>query len=310
MSLSDINDRLMDGLGIISKNDALVYNEAKALQALLRKINFPVSLNREFHDYLLERQKEYRVKLQTLIDTIEVGSKPVYYADLANQKYAKELKELHVTISHEMLQATFVSKMRELFIDYDGYPSYIATLKDYKLRAKKLTGNRSDGKKLFYEEIGFHKLSDQDIIDKVFELTNEIFSHIYSQKEIEDFSYNIEPYTDNKETIVDIMNGEWLFHVEFITFKDRYNIMTRHRKLRNDDFRENIEFIADIPVITEGRTAQIVTQLKLDKELIENFMKEKVVIKLENKKTLSITGRRLINFYRGKWMKDFVIPEL
>ena len=310
MSLSDINDRLMDGLGIISKNDALVYNAANTLQTLLRKINFPVSLNREFHDYLLERQKEYRMKLQTLIDTIEVGSKPVYYADLANQKYAKELKKLHVTISHEMLQATFVSKMRELFIDYDGYPSYIATLKDYKLRAKKLTGNRSDGKKLFYEEIGFHKLSDQEIIDKVYELTNEIFSHIYSQEEIEDFSYDIEPHTDNQETIVNIMKWEWLFHVEFILFKDRYNIMTRHKKLSNDKFRKNIEFIADIPVITKGRTAQMVKQLKFDKELIANFMKEKEELKHEKKKILSFVGKRLINFYRGKWMKDFIVPEL
>ena len=54
MSLSDINDRLMDGLGIISKNDALVLSEAKALLAPLRKINFPVSLNREFHDFLMQ----------------------------------------------------------------------------------------------------------------------------------------------------------------------------------------------------------------------------------------------------------------
>ena len=37
---------------------------------------------------------------------------------------------------------------------------------------------------------------------------------------------------------------------------------------------------------------------------------QQTLIKLENKKTLSIAGRRLINFYRGKWMKDFIIPEL
>jgi hypothetical protein len=54
----------------------------------------------------------------------------------------------------------------------------------------------------------------------------------------------------------------------------------------------------------------MVNQLKLNKKLIENFMKEKEVIKLENKRILSIAGRRLINFYRGKWMKDFIIPEL
>lgn len=86
--------------------------------------------------------------------------------------------------------------------------------------------------------------------------------------------------------------------------------MTNHNKLSNDTFRKNIEFIADIPVITEGRSEQMVNQLKLNRKLIENFMKEKEVIKLENKKTLSIAGRRLINFYRGKWMKDFIIPEL
>ena len=43
---------------------------------------------------------------------------------------------------------------------------------------------------------------------------------------------------------------------------------------------------------------------------IENFMKEKEEIKHEKKKILSLAGKRLINFYRGKWMKDFIIPEL
>lgn len=134
--------------------------------------------------------------------------------------------------------------------------------------------------------------------------------HIYTVEEIEDFSYDIEPHTDNRETIVNIMKWEWLFHVEFILFKDRYNIMTRHKKLSNEKFRENIEFIADIPVITKGRTAQMVKQLKFDKELIENFMKEKEELKHEKKKILSFVGKRLINFYRGKWMKDFIVPEL
>ena len=40
MSLSDINDRLMDGLGIISDKDALVLSEAKALKPFLRKYAF------------------------------------------------------------------------------------------------------------------------------------------------------------------------------------------------------------------------------------------------------------------------------
>lgn len=84
--------------------------------------------------------------------------------------------------------------------------------------------------------------------------------------------------------------------------------MTRHKKLSNEKFRENIEFIADIPVITKGRTAQMVKQLKFDKELIENFMKEKEELKHEKKKILSFVGKRLINFYRGKWMKDFIVP--
>jgi hypothetical protein len=106
------------------------------------------------------------------------------------------------------------------------------------------------------------------------------------------------------------LRSERLAYEGNIPFKDRYNIMTRHKNLSNEKFRRNIEFIANIPSITDGKTAQMVNQFKLDRKLIENFMKEKEVIKLENKKTLSIAGRRLINFYRGKWMKDFIIPEL
>lgn len=318
MSLSDINDRLMDGLGIISKEDAWVLNEAKALQAPLRKINFPASLNNEFHEYLLGKQREYRVKLQTLIETLGAGSKPIYYADLANQKFATELKKLGTTISHDTLQAVFVIRMYNLFVDYKGEPSYIATLKDYKLRAKKLTGYRTKGKDLFYEEVGFRKLSDQEITDDAFELTKDIFTHTYSQSDIEDFIYFFEIASNKrfdtnvfkKDSVIRSLRSERLAYEGNIPFKDRYNIMTRHKNLSNEKFRRNIEFIANIPSITDGKTAQMVNQFKLDRKLIENFMKEKEVIKLENKKTHSIAGRRLINFYRGKWMKDFIIPEL
>ena len=309
MSLSDINDRLMDGLGVITRKDSQVLDEAKSLMKLLRKINFPDSLNHEFHGFLLERQEAYRLALKSLIYTIELGSKPVYYADLANKKYANELRALNTSIRHDALQAVFVLRVCNLYVKGTrGYYTYFDTIKDYKKRAKKLYGLRSKGRDLLYEELDFNDIPDQEIIDEAFELTKEYYSIPATEIEIEPGHYKNGKYIPPAVFVDD----GWYKMKEAgsIPFDRRYNIMTNHNKLSNDTFRENIEFIADIPVITEGRSEQMVNQLKLNRKLIENFMKEKEVIKLENKKTLSRAGRRLINFYIGKWMKDFIIPEL
>ena len=77
MKLSDINDRLIEGLGIITRDDAKVLDAARQLIKLLRKINFPSSLNKEFHNFLLEQQRQYRIKLQSLIHELEARSKPI-----------------------------------------------------------------------------------------------------------------------------------------------------------------------------------------------------------------------------------------
>lgn len=190
MSLSDINDRLMDGLGVITRKDAQVLDEAKSLMKLLRKINFPDSLNHEFHGFLLEKQEAYRSALKSLIDTIELGSKPVYYADLANKKYANELKALNTSIRHDALQAVFVLRVCNLYVKGPwGYYTYFDTIKDYKKRAKKLYGLRSKGRDLLYEELDFNAIPDQEIIDEAFELTKEYYSIPATEIEIEPGHY-------------------------------------------------------------------------------------------------------------------------
>lgn len=312
MSLSDINDRLMDGLGIISDKDALVLSEAKALKPFLRKINFPASLNKEFHDFLMVKQKDYSVRLQRLIETLEIGSKPIYFADLVNNKYATELKALNTTINHDIVQITFVLIMLGAFEKYDGgiYKIYFSNIKDYKLLAKKLTGRWSEGRNLLYEDIGFHEFSDQEIVDETLKTANYIYSRTYSKKEIEDYGCWVDTYDEDPKTIERWMRENEIFTLEFIPFDDKYYIMTRHKNLSNSKFRENIEFIADIPSITKGRSEQMVSQLNTDIELIKHFVIEKNLLKKESLKTLAILGKRLINFYNGRWMKDFAIPEL
>lgn len=99
MSVSEVNDRLLDGKGIITRGDAKVIEYSQNLLKLLRKINFPASLNKQFHTFLVEKQREYRSQLVSLLDLLSEGSKPVYYADLANTKYAEKLKSYNAIIS-------------------------------------------------------------------------------------------------------------------------------------------------------------------------------------------------------------------
>lgn len=313
MSLSEINDRLMDGEGIISKDDSKVLIVAIKLQKLLRKVNFPASFNKEFHDFLLEKQIEYHSKLDFLIDKLQKGSRPVYYADLTNQKYASELKALDAFVNHDTMQAVFVTKMYDHFIvGRRGYLSYTDTLKEYALRSKQLYGSRKHKMELFYEDLGFHKLTDEEIIKETFDLVNKLFSMPVEEYELS--LADLYPFDDDEIADIPLVRhiDGWdrIFKAKSIPFERRYYIMTRHKDLRNREFRDNIEFIANIPSITNGRSEQMISQLNMDIELLENFAIEKKTIKKESLKTLAISGKRLINFYNGKWMKNFAIPEL
>lgn len=143
----------MDEEGIISKDDSKVLVAARKLQKLLRKVNFPSSFNKEFHDFLMNKQNEYHSKLDFLIVKLQKGSRPVYYADLVNQKYASELKALDAFVNHDTLQAVFVTNMYDHFIiGRRGYLSYTDTLKEYALRSKQLYGSRKHKMELFYED--------------------------------------------------------------------------------------------------------------------------------------------------------------
>lgn len=303
----------MDEKGIISKDDSKVLVVAKKLQKLLRKVNFPSSFNKEFHDFLLNKQNEYHSKLDFLIGKLQKGSRPVYYADLVNQKYASELKALGAFVNHDTMQAVFVTNMYDHFIiGRRGYLSYTDTLKEYALRSKQLYGSRKHKMELFYEDLGFHKLTDEEIIKETFDLVNKLFS-----MPIEEYELSLSDlYPFDEDEIADIplvrhIDGwDRIYKAKSIPFERRYYIMTRHKDQRNREFRDNIEFIANIPSITNGRSEQMVSQLNMDIELLENFAIEKKTIKKESLKTLAISGKRLINFYNGKWMKNFAIPEL
>ena len=308
MKLSDINDRLMDGMGIITKDDYKVLKAAKALSKLLCKINFPAFLNQKFHNFLVDKQRGYRSSLKHLIETLEAGSKPIYYADIANEKYKFELKALNknATITHDTIQAVFSQIIYDFTDDENtyGYSAYFAMVKDYKLRAKQITGRRIDGMNLFYDELRLNDYTTQEIIDKAFEMTNFFYSAPSTD------AYSSEMGGDIISIIFDDNPLSRLLYYRCIPFESRYYIMTRHKKLSNPQFRDNIEFIADIPSITNGRSEQMISQLNMDIELLENFAIEKKTIKKESLKTLAISGKRLINFYNGKWMKNFAIPEL
>lgn len=315
MKLSDINDRLIEGLGIITRDDAKVLDAARQLIKLLRKINFPSSLNKEFHNFLLEQQRQYRIKLQSLIDELEVGSKPIYYADLVNKKYSSQLKALEASINHDTMQAVFVERIDKLLVrDKHGYPSYIGTLRDYKIRSKQLTGSRKNNMELLYNEIGFHRLTDDEIIDEAFRLTKELFSLPVNEYEV-DYSDFFED--SNIESPIIVREDGWyrLSEAMYVPFETKYYIMTSHKDISNADFRWNVEFISDVPSITIGQSEQMVKQLELDIKLIVDFMSEKEkskksIIRDKSKIDPASYGEKLINWYRGRWMKDFKIPQL
>lgn len=312
MKLSDINDRLLDGLGIITRDDAKVLNTAIPLLKLLRKINFPSSLNKKFHDFLLVQQRQYRIKLQSLIDELEVGSKPVYYADLTNKKYASKLRNLDAYIDHDTIQAVFAERVNKILVkDKKGFPSYYSTLRDYKLRSKQLTGSRTNNMELMYDDIGFHKLSDDEIIDEAFSLTSELFSLPANEEKVDVWGPYYESDVDESPIIVREDGWSRIMDAREVPFETKYYVMTRHKDISNDKFRCNIEFIADIPSKTGTLSDYMEGQIKNDIKLIENFMTEKDKQKTLPLKKYPLTyGDTLINLYKGKWMKNFEIPVL
>lgn len=312
MSVSEVNDRLLDGKGIITRDDAKVIEYSQDLLKLLRKINFPASLNKQFHTFLVEKQREYRSQLVSLLDLLSEGSRPVYYADLANAKYAEKLKSYNAIINHETIQSVFANYLCGVIIEVENasfYKSYYATIKDYKLRSKQLTGSRTHDKDLMYEEIGFHKAPIDTILEEAFNIVDYFYSMPDEEYEITPHSiYADEPY--GEPALVRTNGATRIYEYCFIPFDTRYYIMTRHN-IRNVNFRDNVEFIAYIPSITEGRTEDMVSQLETDIELIKNFMVEKEEEKGKDLRRVPNTyGVKLINLFEHQWMKGFSIPKL
>ncbi|GJG68632.1 hypothetical protein PRLR6025_21010 [Prevotella lacticifex] len=63
MSLGEVYDCCESGNGLLSQMDSDTLSIIKKLNGLLRKIDLPVSLNKDFSLYLKKQKESYRCKL-------------------------------------------------------------------------------------------------------------------------------------------------------------------------------------------------------------------------------------------------------
>lgn len=93
----------------------------------------------------------------------------------------------------------------------------------------------------------------------------------------------------------------------FMKYYDNYNIRTRHPgEFDTWKFRENVEYIYDIPPLTKGHTEEVLGQLEQDIAVVRVFCQWKESTK-ESKKKLQ--ADELIK-EADKILGDFVIPGI
>lgn len=193
MSLSEIYDRLEEQKGIISIDDSIVLEKACSLKPLLRKIAFSKRYNCKFSEYLEAKRDDYSLKLDKLIKILEQGSKPVYYADLAQKKYFDEFYKLGAVINHDTIRAVFWDRI---------YNSMVCNMFDSEAIEKDVITcyflSRAEFKKLYRSKEKNPKTQEYKFIDDMYAAsrledynTKEILSDI---KDLVTFYYNEPSY--------------------------------------------------------------------------------------------------------------------
>lgn len=96
MTIGEVYDCCESGAGVLSKMDSNTMAVIKRLNGLLRKIDFPLNVNKEFGLFLKNKKNSLRQQLNVLNDCISSGVKPIYYRDIFKQGgFARDDAEAH-----------------------------------------------------------------------------------------------------------------------------------------------------------------------------------------------------------------------
>lgn len=336
--LGEIYDRLEEGKGIVTIKDQCALDKARKLRGLLAKIDFPKHKNEMLHDYMATVKEKYQKQLENLISELEFGSKPVYYWEIAQQKYKNDFRRIGAIIDHDTVNLVYRKKItEELLKDYKdcyyfkGYFAYSKQIKkiDGCYKGKKSSRQRIDYNKdknylknfdKYHDDIyrSSHvcSLSDEDILNgikkNIFELYNtysEVFDRgwrfLYEEndrQDDDDMFYDYEVNDLNSKIIKDAKLPD----------DDFYNTMTRHSENFNSDkFRNAVEYIVYIPSKIETLQYDVLEMLDNDINIIKNELVRKKVEWFHEcrKNDPSSFSIKLVNLF-NRLMVNFKIPVI
>lgn len=303
MSLGEVNDRLIEGHGIITHDDAKVIDKAKELYVLLRKLDFPKRSCAALQEHLLAIQENAKTQLKGLINWLEEGSKPIYCTEVGNDRFKAELDGLEIkSISYKALQKGFDYLLRDILsyvnsgfvISHHGrsYPRNL--FDDYQTVRDKVIKERKIDSSYVFDHLRIENVSPDLIIEEAMDFIGYVCDTTTWYEE------------DMAKQGIKITKDSRLSTFSFMKYYDNYNIRTRHPgEFDTWKFRENVEYIYDIPSLTKGYTKEILGQLEQDLAAVQTFCQWKESIKGSKKK---LPAEKLIKMV-DKILEKFIIPS-
>lgn len=316
--IGEIYDRLSEGKGIISRKDEDILDLALRLKGKLRKINFPASKNAQLHDYMVLMQYCYSKALRFFIRDLQKGCQPIYYANVAQEKYKEDFDKIKITINHDVVSAAFMDlfednlfgiyneKFGDYYIEFYHWSAYFYKKKDLKKSSRDTYGNVRQWLNMMYEKSKIEKLSDDEILQRIHDVVMDFHTLNDSEES---------PSEDAFGNQVESKEDDWksyLYRAGNVPQDAFYDTMIRNvSKLSfTSDFLNKIEYIMDIPSRVGNHAEEIRLKLERDIELIEELQQEKEKWKKRCRKNDPPTfGTKLCNLYKFL-MKDFNIPSL
>lgn len=336
--LGEIYDRLIEGKGIVSIKDQCALKKAYRLRGLLTKIDFPKHKNAMLHNHMAIVKENYQKQLEILISQLEIGCKPVYYWEMAQQKYKNDFRKMGVILDHDAVNLVYRRKIKdELLKDFKHYQFFYAYFV-YSKQMKKIDGcykGRKSSKRRvnykkdknylknfdkyhddIYRSSHLNSLSDDDIIDGIKKCVYDLFN-TYSDF----FDLGMMPVggvndmeDDNDDDYVYV---SWVEDMDFkieeavkLPYDDFYNTMTSHpRTFNGNKFRNAVEYIAHIPSKIDTLQYDVLEILDNDINLIKNeLVSKKVEWFHECRKNDPLSfSKKLVNLF-DRLMMNFKIP--
>ena len=312
MSLGEVYDCCESGNGLLSQMDSDTLSIIKKLNGLLRKIDLPVSLNKDFSLYLKKQKESYRCKLKILTECISSGVMPIYYRDiLLWSRLAHDSIE-----AHSVEKEAFKNSLR--FIEGKDFSLFLEEL-EQKYHYGKTTKTYLNPKARYNRFLRqFYDYNNDDGRP----IKQQMFDNAYNSISVFIGGYGFEDYAISRErTLIknprsrEEMADEILYEKSLsrLLYDDRYCFTTKYdgdygsEKLSNR-FRKAVEYICTIP---SKSNPLVVWQLLEDCRIIEDDIvrwKDYLKSNRSDKDLISDT-KALINIFNDK-MNRFVIPSI